>query len=84
MMKIGKCVGTLTKSEISICQKRVRLVPPVAIYASEINSFKRSSGSNVPWQKRAHPCCRSSGSSDVVPLGRRNSPTGRKCNALRE
>ena len=29
-MKVGECVGTLTKSEILICQKRVRLVPPDA------------------------------------------------------
>ena len=28
MMKICECVDTLTKSEIPICQKRVRLVPP--------------------------------------------------------
>ena len=30
MMKIGERVGTLTKLEIPICQKRVELVPPDA------------------------------------------------------
>ena len=39
MMKIGECVGTLMKSEILICHKRVQLVPPDAKYKFYINLF---------------------------------------------